>query len=127
MKSLLGVITFSLSAVLATSAMAATDHRYAGSDHRYQDQRHMPTSHWKNDAKDRHFDQKKYGARHVNPSREWRTGQRFPDVFNHSRYQANNSQLKRLPKAGRNQQWFNINGDYVLVNERNDRIIRILG
>jgi Ni/Co efflux regulator RcnB len=119
MKSLISIITLSLSAVLATSAMAAPDHRS-------HDGRYAPAPHWSHDAKDRHYDQKRFAPQHVNPSREWRSGQRFPEFFNHSRFQVSHSQAKRLPKAGRHEQWFKINGDYVLVNERNDRIIRIL-
>lgn len=126
MKTLVSVITFSLSAIMATSAMAAPDHRYSGPDHRAQHPHHA-APHWKHDAKDRHYDQKRFGPQNVNPSREWRVGQRLPNLFNHSRFQVSHSQAKRLPKAGRHEQWFKINGDYVLVNERNDRIIRILG
>jgi len=32
-----------------------------------------------------------------------------------------------LPKPGKYQQWYKVNGDYVLVNERNNRIIRVIG
>ncbi len=32
-----------------------------------------------------------------------------------------------LPNTGRYQQWYKVNGDYVLINERTQRIIRIIG
>ena len=63
----------------------------------------------------------------IHASRQWRTGQELPRQFSSSRYEVNHNELRRLPKVGRNQQWLKINGDYVLVNERNDRILRIIG
>ena len=63
----------------------------------------------------------------VNPSRQWRVGQQLPRQFNSSKFELSDRQAKNLPKAARNQQWYKINGDYVLVNERTDRIVRIIG
>ena len=129
MKKVFTAIAISMSALLATSAMAApNDHR----DNRYQPK---PHAQWNNDHKDKRFDDRRHDSRYnnnghfnsVNPSRQWRTGQELPRQFTSSRFEVNKNELKRLPKASRNQQWYKINGDFVLVNEKNDRIVRIIG
>lgn len=134
MKKVLTAIAISMSALMATTAMAAPQHYQ---DNRYQDNRYHSKSaqHWDNkkyDARNDRFDRNDRFERDrhfssINPSREWRSGQTLPRQFSTSRFEANRDQVKRLPKAGRNQQWYKINGDYVLVNERNDRIVKIIG
>lgn len=125
MKKVLTAIAISMSALMATTAMAAPN------DHR--DDRHHPKANpqWNKDhrdsrANDHRFDKKAHSSS-LNPSRQWRTGQELPRQFASSRYEVNKNELRRLPKAGHNQQWLKINGDYVLVNERNDRILKIIG
>lgn len=128
MKKVLTAIAISMSALMATSAMAAP--------HDYRDN-HQQKSHWNNNAQDHRyngndgrFDRNDRDQRYnssVNPSRQWRTGQTLPRQYSSSRYEVNGSTLKRLPKAGHNQQWYKIGGDYVLVNERNDKILKIVG
>ena len=48
-------------------------------------------------------------------------------AFDAPRYKVSSREARRLPDTGRYQQWYRINGDYVLVNERNQRILRIIG
>ena len=129
MKKVLTAIAISMSALIATSAMAGS-HDYR--DNHYNSN-YKNNSHWNNNDKDRRYnndsryDRNDRYNRAVNPSREWRSGQTLPRQYNSSRYEVNNnSVLKRLPKANRNQQWYKVNGDYVLVNERNDKIVRII-
>ena len=116
MKKVLTTIALSLSALMATSAMAAPDHRY-DDHHRYNN----APSH-----QDKHWDNNRYDNKKVNPSRDWRVGQSFPRVFSSSSYRLSDRDARRLPDTGRYQQWYKINGDYVLVNERTDRIVRII-
>lgn len=117
MKKVLTTIALSLSALMATSAMAAPDHRY---DDR-QRYNHAP-SHQDN----RWDNNKRYDNKRVNPSRDWRAGQNFPRVFSSSSYKVSDRDARRLPTTNRYQQWYKVNGDYVLVNERTDRIVRII-
>lgn len=116
MKKFLTTIALSLSAMLATSAMASpyNDHQ----DQRYHQQ---SQNHWKNDHRDNRYNNR------INPSREWRSGQALPHQFKSSRYVVNYKNYRQLPKPNRNQQWLKVNGDYVLINERNHRIVRIIG
>lgn len=121
MKKLMTALTLSLTALVASNAMAGSydhdqrwnqEHRYSQND-KYQQQNHRQ---WNNDQR-RH---------QVNPSRDWHKGNTLPRQYSSSRYQVHGSQLKRLPDASRNQQWYSINGDYVLVNEKNNKIVRII-
>ncbi len=126
MKKVLTTIALSLSALMATSAMAAPDHRY--DDHRYN---HVPShqdKRWDNNNRYNHnrYDHNRYDNKKVNPSRDWRAGQNFPHVFSSSSYKVSDREARRLPNTNRYQQWYKVNGDYVLVNERTDRIVRII-
>ena len=116
MKNVFTAIALSLSALVATSAMADHDSRYDRNQHDQQNH-----SNQKNDNR--------YDRDHnrTNPSREWRSGQYLPSQFSSSRYHVNYKNYRQLPKPGKYQQWYKVNGDYVLVNERNNRIIRIVG
>lgn len=128
MKKVFTAIAISMSALIATTAMAAPQQYQDHRDNRYQPTK--PTSHWNHKQQDqRHdrFDRNNHNKVSVNPSREWRTGQTLPRQYSNSRFEADRDQVKRLPKTGRNQQWYKIGGDYVLVNERNDRIVKIIG
>ncbi len=118
MKNLLTVITLSMSALVATSAMADHDSRY-DNNHRYNQ------SHWDH-KNDHRWNNNNHPSYHANPSRNWRAGQYLPNQFNSSRYHVNYKNYRQLPKPGRYQQWYKVNGDYVLVNQRNHQIIRVI-
>lgn len=125
MKKVFTAIAISMSALMATAAMAAPQHYQDHRDNRYQPSK--PAPHWNNKHHDQRFDRNDRNKFSVNPSREWRTGQKLPRQFSSSRFEVDRNQHQRLPKAGQNQQWYKIGGDYVLVNERNDRILKIIG
>lgn len=122
MKKILTTIALSLSALMATSAMAAPDHRY--DDH--QRYNHAPSHQDKRWDNNNRYDHNRYDNKKVNPSRDWRAGQNFPRVFSSSSYKVSDRDARRLPDTNRYQQWYKVNGDYVLVNERTDRIVRII-
>ena len=128
MKKVLSATVLALTGLIATSAMAAPDHR--NDDRRYntaysqnhQDQRWNDRGHDNN-----RYDSKKWNDSRVNPSRQWRVGQSLPRAYDSSRYKVSDREARRLPNTGRYQQWYKVNGDYVLVNERSNRILRIMG
>ena len=62
----------------------------------------------------------------VDPSRDWRVGQLLPRQFDSRHFQVSSSASKKLHKAAKNQQWYKVNGDYVLVNEKNHKIVKIV-
>ncbi|MDM1765805.1 MULTISPECIES: RcnB family protein [unclassified Acinetobacter] len=132
MKSVLTAIALSLSALVATSAMAAPNDYHRDHNNRYQQNHwdHKNDHRWNNDNRHNNQHNSQYNNQHnnrVNPSREWRSGQYLPSQFSSSRYQVNYKNYRQLPKPSKYQQWYKVNGDYVLVNERNNRIIRIIG
>lgn len=110
MKKILTAITLSISALITTSAMADSQD-YHG--------QHGPQNHWNN--KYEHG----YNNR-VNSNHGWRSGQAFPNQFNSSRYQVHHNSYRNLSKPGRYQQWYRVNGDYVLVNQRTHQIVRVV-
>lgn len=123
MKKILTTIALSLSALIATSAMAAPQY-----DSRFNHPSHTP-SHW--NAHDRHpskqhwNNEKRYNSYKVNPSRDWRVGQPLPRQYDSSRYKVDYRDARFLKKPNRNQAWYKINGDYVLVNTNKNRILKI--
>lgn len=122
MKTLFTTIALSMSALVATSAMAAPQHdpRFAPK-HPPAHLDHKKVQKW-NDQRDN----KRFNNRAVNPSRDWRVGQTFPRQYDSRGYKVSDRDARRLPNTGRYQQWYKVNGDYVLVNERTNRIIRII-
>ncbi len=120
MKSILTTITLSMAALITTSAMAVPHVDHRDQQHRYEQQRwdHRNDHRWNNN--------KHYGNT-VIPSRHWRSGQYLPSQFGSSRYHVNYKNYRHLSKPGKYQQWYRINGDYVLVNQKNHRIIRVIG
>ena len=130
MKKLISFATLALSGLIATSAMAAPDHRF--DDRRGNPP--PPLSHvqphdarWDNKHQQQWNNNNQWNQQRVNPSREWRSGQTLPRAFQSTRYKVSDREARKLPNTGRYQQWYKVNGDYVLINERNDRIIRIIG
>ena len=138
MKKIISAITLSLSAMVATSAMAGSSY-----DHR-NDRQNYSTSHTNMSNKNTHYaDQRndKYDdhryknnpsryqeqyKRNIKPARDWRAGQILPRQFNPNAYAVSYKDARRLFKPNNHQQWLKINGDYVLINERNHKIVKII-
>lgn len=119
MKKIVSALVFTLGSAIAASAIAAPAYEHSYDKRHYAEQHdhdwHKEDGRWKDQRYQR-----------INPSRDWRVGQTLPRSYDSSRYAVDYRDAKRLHKPTRNQQWYKINGDYVLVNERNNRIIHIL-
>ncbi len=119
MKTLVKAIVLSIStAFIATSAMAAPQ------DH--QPPKPYAQQHHKAPAPQHHAPQHKQVYKKVDPSRDWRVGQKVPNQYQSKVYKVDHSKYKKLSKPGRNQQWIKVNGDYVLMNVVNDKIVKII-
>ena len=116
MKKLMTALVLCAGSIGATTAMAAPS--YQNQHHDNHNYGHHQT-HWNQNQSSRH--------QQINPSRQWRAGQYLPSNYHSSRYTVDKRQSRKLPNPGRNQQWYKINGDYVLCNDKNNRIVRILG
>lgn len=73
---------------------------------------------------DSHRDQ--YNRKDFTPHTHWKTGYVLPNQYRAKGYQVYRYKGAGLQAPGKNQQWFKIKGDYVLVNVVNDHIIRII-
>jgi Ni/Co efflux regulator RcnB len=79
-----------------------------------------------NNAKHTQGPQHKAQKNRVNPSHDWKKGQKVPSEFRGQRYKVDHNQHRNLSKPSKNQQWIKVNGDYVLMNAMNYTIIKIL-
>ena len=133
MKKVLTTIALSLGALMATSAAMAAP----GYEHRFDPRKAPPPpahvvkqgAHFKHASKsqdDRRFNDNRFNdKRHFNQN-HFRVGQTLPRAYDSKRFEVNSRDARGLAKAGKNQQWYKVNGDYVLVNERNNRIVRVI-
>ena len=137
MKNLVKAVVFSVSSTLvATSAFAAPQEHH--SPYNQPQKSHVQQAH-KTPVSQHHAQQYKQDHKHpaqahtykqlnkkVDPSRDWRVGQKVPAQYQSKAYKVDHSKYKKLSKPGRNQQWLKVNGDYVLSNLINDRIVKII-
>ena len=56
----------------------------------------------------------------------WQAGYVMPQHYRGNGYKVDYKD-NNLPKPGRNQQWYKINNDFILVNADDNSIIRIMG
>lgn len=59
------------------------------------------------------------------PSWDWKVGQDLPAQFRSEQYQVKSNDSPRLYSVGSDEQWYRINGDYVLADDDYE-IIRII-
>ncbi|WHP04521.1 RcnB family protein [Acinetobacter corruptisaponis] len=56
----------------------------------------------------------------------WQEGYVMPQHYRGNSYKVDYKD-NNLPKPGRNEQWYKINNDYILVNSDDNSIVRIMG
>ena len=56
----------------------------------------------------------------------WQAGYVMPQHYRGNSYKVDYKN-NNLPKPGRNEQWYKINNDYILVNSDDNSIVRIMG
>ncbi|RYY80132.1 MAG: hypothetical protein EOO69_03240 [Moraxellaceae bacterium] len=61
-----------------------------------------------------------------NPHTNWKTGYVLPNQYRAKTYEVVRYNSYGLQRPGKNQRWFKIKGDYVLVNVANHHIVRII-
>lgn len=116
MNTLMKAIVLSIStALVAAPAMAAPQN----------EQNHQPQPAHNQKAPVQH--QAQQAKKVVNPSHDWRSGQKVPSQYRGNSYKVDHSKYKKLSKPGKNQQWIKVNGDYILTNVITHSIIKIIG
>ena len=116
MNTLVKAIVLSFStALVAAPAMAAPQDHHSPS--------HQVQNHHKTPVQQQH---KVVYKKTVNPSHDWRVGQKVPAQYHSQSYKIDHKKFKKLSKPGKNQQWIKVNGDYVLTNVMSHNIIKII-
>lgn len=128
MKKIMALLAFSLPIFMLNSAvMAAPPH----SDSAYAERLYGPRGHMARsdqDAGDSAREQRRMREeRGVSRLRQhkWQTGYIMPQHYRGNGYKVE-YQNHDLPKPSRNQQWYKVNNDYLLVDSDKHSIIRIM-
>lgn len=114
MKTILPTLLLSCITLMSSASVMAHD-----------DQRHYSNSNW-HQQHNQSWKHKNQQPRYVKPVRDWKIGQTLPNQFHTGYHTVNYKNVSRLNRPNRNQQWLKINGDYVLINQRNHKIVRIV-
>lgn len=138
MNTLVKAIVLSISTALVAAPAMAAPQDHANNRAPMEQNHKQPVNNSKHDynkppAKAPHqqvskYDQgpKHYAKKRVDPSRDWRVGQKLPGEYRGHTYKVDHKKYKRLQKPTKNQQWIKVNGDYVLTNVMNHTILKII-
>ncbi len=123
MNTFLKAIVLSISTALVAAPVMAAPQEHQPNKH-YTQQQHKAPMHPQQLHKNPQH--KPIAKKAVNPSRDWRVGQKVPTQHFNQSYKVDHKQYKKLSKPGRNQQWIKVNGDYILTNVKTHNIIKII-
>ncbi|MCU4587811.1 RcnB family protein [Acinetobacter ursingii] len=130
MKKILTVLTLSLTALMSTVSVAGpyfdrdNSHDFPqarkerGYDRNHNDDNEQMRSEQRRMREER-------GVQRLKQHR-WQAGYVMPQHYRSNGYKVEYRD-HNLPKPDRNQQWYKINNDYILVNSDTNDIIRIVG
>src|SRR5690606_4651 len=117
-------IVLSLSTALVAAPAMAAPQEHNPQQHHQQQHGHQPVqNHHKTPVQQHHNAVHKKA---VNPSHDWRVGQKVPTQYYGQSYKVDHKKFKKLNKPGKNQQWIKVNDDYVLTNVMSHNIIKII-
>ena len=131
MKKILTILAISFSALMANSVTTAAPH----DNHRDWDQpRHQSDNRGRDFRDNDDDDDRMQDKRRVREERgvkrlqqhKWQTGYVMPQHYRGNGYKVDYKEHD-LPKPSRNQQWYKINNDYILVDTDSNNIVRIQG
>lgn len=122
MKKILTVLTLSISALLISNFVSAAPF----SD---DSKRHEPRDRWSRDdvsdqdIQDRRKSREERGFKRLQ-EHKWQTGYVMPQHYRGNSYKTEYKD-HNLSKPGRNQQWYKVNNDFILVDSDSNSIIKI--
>lgn len=127
MNTLMKAIVLSIStALVAAPAMAAPQqdqkHQVQSTHNQKAPSKQQQTKHQTQTPAKHQIQQTKK----VDPSRDWRAGQKVPSQYHGNSYKVDHNTHHKLTKPGKNQQWIKVNGDYILTNVISHAIIKII-
>ena len=130
MKKILTILAISFSALMANSVTTAAPH---DNDRDWNQSRHQSDNKGR-DFRDNDDDERTQEKRRVREERgvkrlqqhKWQPGYVMPQHYRSNGYKVDYKEHD-LPKPSRNQQWYKINNDYILVDTNSNNIMRIQG
>lgn len=134
MKKILTILAISFSALMANSITTAAPHEKYDNNRgwdqpRYQQSNNGRDFRGQDDDDDRMQDKRRFreerGVKRLQ-QHKWQTGYVMPQHYRGNGYKVDYKNHD-LPKPSRNQQWYKINNDYILVDTDNNNIVRIQG
>ncbi|CAB1206604.1 RcnB family protein [Acinetobacter bouvetii] len=131
MKKILAILAISFSALMANSIATAAPHEKH--DNRGWDQADHPKfnkgrdfrENDDDDMQDRRRMREERGFKRLQ-QHKWQPGYIMPQHYRGNGYKVD-YKSHDLPKPSRNQQWYKINNDYILVDTDSNNILRIQG
>lgn len=132
MKKIVTVLTLSFSALLLANTVPAApfahelqeqDSRERSERSRGMDRRAQHQLNADQDFQDRHRFKEERGVKRLR-QHKWQTGFVMPQHYRGNSYKTEYKDYN-LPKPGRNQQWYKINNDFILVDEESHNILKV--
>ena len=130
MKKILTVLAISFSALMASSVSSASPHDRQ--DNRRGWEQSRAQNEQDRDLREEDDDERMQDKRRSREQRgvnrlqqhKWQTGYVMPQHYRGNGYKVDYKN-NDLPKPARNQQWYKINNDYILVDTDSNSIVRI--
>ena len=133
MKKILTILAISFSALMASSVSTAAPHDKQDRSRGWDHPRHQESNKnrdFREDDDDERMQDKRRGREERGVKRlqqhKWQTGYVMPQHYRGNGYKVDYKNLD-LPKPSRNQQWYKINNDYILVDSDSHNIVQIKG
>lgn len=130
MKKILTILAISFSALMANSITTAAPHE-KHDNHGWDQSDHPKFNKGRdfreddNDMQDKRRMREERGFKRLQ-QHKWQPGYVMPQHYRGNGYKVD-YKSHDLPKPSRNQQWYKINNDYILVDTDSNNIIRIQG
>ena len=120
MNKFLSAMTIAISTIIATSSVfaAPNTHHDNHSTQQHQTQQHQTQNH---SNQHKVADQKPQGQNNA-----WKVGQAFPSQYRTASHKFDYKHNKNLSKPSQNQQWYKVDGKYVLINISNHKIVKVI-
>ena len=134
MKNIYKIILTTLTtAIISTSALAGPNDRYHGNERPQPMHQGKSNAHWQGQGPKgapqqppRHHQANQPRPHAAQHAQHWQVQHQLPKMYQNSSYRVSSYQRHQLSKPDRNQQWYKVNGYYLLTDKHTDRIVKIV-
>ena len=124
MKKTLALLAIFFSAMLTTQvSLAGPNHDHGRGGDRGYNKRFNDSQRDDDDLREHRKEREERGFQRLQQHR-WQTGYVMPQHYRGNSYKVDYKN-NNLPKPGRNQQWYKINNDFILIDQGNNSIVSI--